>query len=193
MCGRYFIDQENMAEDLKRIIDEVNRRGNTVPVKTQGEIFPTDTVPVVANSRALKPAAFAMRWGYRLPGGKTIINARSETAADKPLFGDGMARRRCLAPASYYFEWERRPGARIKYAIRPADGDTLYMAGIYRIVDGEAEFSILTRDPAPDIAFIHNRMPVILRGDAMKAWLNAALCAQDVLRVALTGVEYSRA
>ena len=63
MCGRYFIDQENMAEDLKRIIDEVNRRGNTVPVKTQGEIFPTDTVPVVANSRALKPAAFAMRWG----------------------------------------------------------------------------------------------------------------------------------
>ena len=105
MCGRYYIAEEDCAAELQKIIEQLNRRG--AEVKT-GEIYPTDTVPVLANNKSMVITPFAMKWGYTLPDGKQIINARSETAADKPLFRDGMLQRRCLIPATNYFEWEKR-------------------------------------------------------------------------------------
>ena len=127
MCGRYYIDEEDSAAELQEIIEQLNRRG--AEVKT-GEIYPTDTVPVLANNKSMVIAPFAMKWGYTLPDGKQIINARSETAADKPLFRDGMLQRRCLIPATNYFEWEKRGRDRIKYAIRACDSPILYLAGV---------------------------------------------------------------
>lgn len=103
MCGRYYIREEDSASDLQEIMDQLNRKGQIV--KT-GEIFPSDTVPVIANSKSMQPSPFAMPWGFTMPDGKLIINARSETAAEKPMFRDGMQQRRCLLPASHYFEWE---------------------------------------------------------------------------------------
>ncbi len=194
MCGRYFIAEDDTAEDLQQIIEQVNRRYNgETPLKVSGEIFPTDTVPVIANSRSMMPTPFAMRWGYTVPDRQPLINARSETAASKIMFKDGMAQRRCLIPASHYFEWEKRGREKIKYAIRPTESGTLYMAGIYRVVAGQPEFSILTRDPAQSIAFIHNRMPVILPLEAHADWLNIRYNGEDVLRAAVTHVSYTNA
>jgi len=192
MCGRYYIADEDTPEDLMRIIEEVNRRssGNAVAVKTRGEVFPTDTVPVVANSRSLHPASFAMKWGYTLPDGKPIINARSETAAQKVMFKDGMLQRRCLIPATNYFEWEKRDDRKIKYAIQPTGSRIMYMAGIYRMEQGKPVFSILTREPAPSIEFIHNRMPVILRPDIISDWLNPEYNANEILESALNEMNY---
>ena len=127
MCGRYLIDPGDGEEDLERMIDALNRKGQAV--KT-GEIFPSDTVPVIANTQSLQPAAFAMPWGYRMPDGRLMINARVETAAEKPLFRDGMAQRRCLLPASGYFEWEKRDAGKVKYRIRPNAAGTMYIAGL---------------------------------------------------------------
>jgi len=192
MCGRYYIDDQDVPEDLIRIIEEVNRRnsGNAAAVKTSGEVFPTDTVPVVANIRSLQPAAFAMKWGYTLPDGKPIINARSETAAQKVMFKDGMLRRRCLVPATNYFEWEKRDDRKIKYSIQPTDSKIMYMAGIYRTEHGAPVFSILTRTPAPCIEFIHNRMPVILPPDIIFDWLNPEYNANEILESALNEMSY---
>ena len=125
MCGRYYIAPDEEEEDWEEIIAILQRRGETV--KT-GEIFPSDTVPVIANSRSMRPTPFAMRWGYLLPNGKRVINARSETAADRALFRDGMCQRRCLIPASNYFEWERKATGKVKYAIRPRQSGLMYMA-----------------------------------------------------------------
>ncbi len=122
MCGRYWIDDGRESVELGEIIEAVNRRAVDKPVKTAGEIFPADVVPVVASNKSMVPAAFAMQWGYALPDGRRIINARSETAETRPMFKDGMRQRRCAVPATGYFEWERRGRARTKYAIRPADG-----------------------------------------------------------------------
>ena len=158
MCGRYYIAPDEEEEDWEEIIAILQRRGETV--KT-GEIFPSDTVPVIANNRSMRPTPFAMRWGYLLPNGKRVINARSETAADRALFRDGMCQRRCLIPASTYFEWERKATGKVKYVIRPRQNGLMYMAGMYRGVDGRGEFSILTQAPAAEIRFIHDRMPVI--------------------------------
>ena len=193
MCGRYWIDDGRESIELQGIIEQVNRRVVVEPVKTSGEIFPSDTVPVLATSRNHTPGAFAMQWGYTLPDGRRIINARSETVADKPMFRDGMKQRRCAVPASRYFEWDRRSGDRTRYAIQPVDGQLFYMAGIYRIEDGRPVFSILTRNPADNIAFIHNRMPVILPGNLVGAWIDPSVKADKLLEHAVLTVDYERA
>ena len=74
ICGRYYIDDGIDSGELQEIIDTVNRHSNANQVKTSSEIFPTDTVPIRANSRAIAPSAFAMTWGYSLPDGKRIID-----------------------------------------------------------------------------------------------------------------------
>ncbi len=182
MCGRYYIAEDDAAEELRQIIKAVNRR--STDVKTSGEIRPGDTVPVLANSPILQPGAYVVRWGYTLPDGKLLFNARSETAADKALFHDGMAQRRCLIPATCYFEWEHRGKEKIKYAIALEGSRMLYLAGIYRKEGNRAACTILTREPEESIAFIHNRMPVILPAEAIGDWLNIRYDAVDVLKAA---------
>ena len=113
-----------------------------------------------------------MRWGFSGAGGAPVINARSETAHEKPLFAGSMESRRCLIPAGWYYEWERRGRERVRYAIRPEETGLMYMAGLYRLTPAGAQFTILTRDAAPDIAFIHPRMPVILPRDALADWID---------------------
>lgn len=103
---------------------------------------------------------------------------------------DGMLQRRCLIPASNYFEWEKRGRDKIKYAIRPAGSTIFYMAGIYRIEGGKPAFTILTREPAESIAFIHNRMPVILPTCAQNQWLNLRNDAHNALSEFNICVEY---
>ena len=136
-----------------------------------------------------------MKWGYSMGDGRRpVINARSETAADKPLFKDGMAQRRCLIPASSYFEWAKQDGQRVKYAIRQRSSHMIYMAGLYRIENGtEPVFTILTREPVQNIAFIHDRMPVILPEGATCDWLNLRYKADEVLKAAVLDVEFAPA
>lgn len=191
MCGRYYIPDEDSAAELKEIIDQINRRHNAGPVLKTGEIAPSDTAPVLANNRSLAVTPFAMKWGYTMSNGKLVFNARSETASEKPLFRDGMTQRRCLVPAAHYFEWEKRGREKIKYAIKPADVSVLYMAGIYRIENGIPVFSILTREPASSISFIHDRMPVILPREFTTDWLNPRFKAEDVLRSATLDISFS--
>ena len=197
MCGRYFIDGDDLPEELERILEELNRKNTPKNLKTSGEIFPSDVVPVLANSRRQDVQPFAMRWGYSFPGGRPVINARAETAAEKPLFRDGMRQRRCLIPASSYFEWERRDGQKTKYAIRPAGAEMLYLAGIYHLENHDGavgpSFAILTRSAAPEIAFIHDRMPVILPPDCARDWLKVENRADEVLRRALQEMELQKA
>lgn len=191
MCGRYIINGDLSSEELERIIDEVNRANPGGSIKTSGEIYPTDLAPVLAMSRAMNPRPFAMGWGYMLPDGKPVFNARSETAAQKPMFRDGMRQRRCAVPATGYFEWEHT-ASRTKYAISPGAG-LFFMAGIYRLEGGAPHFSILTRQSAEQIAFIHSRMPVILPGELVRDWLNPKYDADELLRHAVLSVAYAPA
>ena len=190
MCGRFFLADNGDSGELRGILDQLNRRGASV--KT-GEIFPTDTVPALANNRNQCVTPFAMQWGYTLPDGRLLINARSETAGEKPLFQDAMRQHRCLIPATNYFEWEKRGKEKIKYAIRQADAGLLYMAGLYRMENGRAVFTILTREPAAQIRFIHNRMPVILTSGAKQDWLNLECDTAQVLAQACENVTYCAA
>ena len=183
MCGRYWMAPEE-NEGFETLEEKAAAAG--IPLKTAGEIFPADTVPVICSNRLLLPRPFAMTWGYSL-NGKRVINARSETAAQRPLFAEGMKEHRCLIPAAHYFEWER--GTKTKYAIRPAE--PFRMAGLYRPEAGGYVFTVLTRAPGEGIAFIHDRMPVLLPEDVAKDWLNPKYRAEELLAHALTEVTFA--
>ena len=172
MCCRFFTGDAEDDEELRAIIDALQRRGGGESVAVARDVLPTDTAAVIASSRRLSPGVFAMRWGFSGAGGAPVINARSETAHERPMFAESMASRRCLIPAGWYYEWERRGRERVRYAIRPEEAGLMYMAGLYRLTPAGAQFTILTRGAAPDIAFIHPRMPVILPRDALADWID---------------------
>lgn len=209
MCGRFFVEGESENELLSRMIREAERRQRALTGEetvARGEVFPTAVIAALAMGRNGQPGAFPMEWGFHRPGGKgLIINTRSETALDKPLFRAAMLERRCLVPCSWYFEWGEGPSLQIqaeaagkggkavktKYAIRPEAPGILYLAGIYRYEAARTlpALSILTRPPAASIAFIHDRMPVIFSEKNRDAWLDRAadprqaltLCEQDMI------------
>ena len=192
MCGRFYIAEEDKAEELQRIIDLMNRKYNGNPgIKMQGEIRPTDTIVTIANGQSMQQGVFAMRWGYTMPDGKPMFNARSETAAVKPLFADGMKQRRCLIPATCYFEWEKRGEEKIKHAIATQGQKMIYLAGVYRREGNQAACSILTREAADCVAHIHHRMPVILPAEAIPDWLNPRYDAVEVFRAAQTNMNFT--
>ncbi len=165
MCGRYYIEIDN--EELQSIVATVERK---IAIKT-GEIFPTNIVPVLSP----KGDMTAMRWGFpKFDGKGEIINARSETAAEKNMFKKPMIEGRCLVPASWYFEWEKRGKKKIKYALSTPDNRPIWMAGLSKVdyKTGESLFVIMTRPVWSNISFIHDRMPVILPKERHDEWLN---------------------
>jgi putative SOS response-associated peptidase YedK len=167
MCGRYYIEDKD--------IFDFGELGGDFVVKTVGEIFPSDIVPVMTGLYTFTP----MKWGFALSDGKLLINARSETAATKPMFHDAMTARRCLIPASGYFEWKKQGNRKIKH--RFFADNPLYLAACYRTSHsgGSSEFVILTRDATPALAAIHPRMPVIIPENLAATWLNESSRAMN--------------
>lgn len=167
MCGRYFLLPEEAA--LHRILQALP--SDTGMALCTGELFPTNVVPVIAmNGRPQ-----AMKWGFSRPdGGGVVINARSETVAQKPMFLRALREGRCLVPASCYFEWERKSVYKKKHRISNPDAALLYMAGLSRWEPNETlpRFVILTREATKDLKFLHDRMPVLLQADQQRRWLN---------------------
>ena len=101
-----------------------------------------------------------------------------------------MLHRRCIIPVSWYFEWNRNEKGKPKYAIGNDQKNVIYMAGIYRFEHDKPVFSILTREPAESIQFIHNRMPVILPRETVRDWLNTGYRAEDILQRAVLNVAF---
>ncbi len=178
MCGRFHIDAESDIEEMQIILEQINRRYAGKPAlakMTLGEVRPTSIVPVIANSKSLQPMPFLMQWGFTGfgDGKKAIINARSETAMEKSMFRKPLQERRCLIPASHYYEWQTQGNRKVKHAIKTVE-PMIYMAGIYRFEEKEElpVFTILTRAAANWIRDIHDRMPVILPHSVSGDWLS---------------------
>ena len=187
MCGRYNFPKDSSSEMVYSVLE--NLRSRQIEVKT-GEVFPGDFAGVIASDRKLEPQAFGMKWGYNLPDGKLIFNARSETAAQKAMFADGMRQRRCLIPADCYYEWQKTAQGKRKYQLAPSNPNGFFLAGIYRIEKGSAVFSVLTKEPVESIAFIHPRMPVILPKEAMSDWLNPRYNGVEILNAAVGDIRF---
>ena len=187
MCGRYNFSKNSSSKMVQKVLE--NLKDRQIEVKT-GEVNPGDVAAVIASNRKLEPRAFGMKWGYKLPDGKLIFNARSETAAQKAMFADGMRQRRCLIPADCYYEWQKTSQGKQKYQLAPSNANGFFLAGIYRIEQGSAVISVLTKEPVEPIAFIHHRMPVILPKEAMSDWLNPRYNGIEILNAAVGDIRF---
>ncbi len=110
----------------------------------------------------------AMRWGFPGQNGQLIFNARSETAAEKPLFRESLALRRCVIPAGGFYEWNSR---KEKVRFTGEEGQPLFLAGFYRRFEEENRFVILTVPANASMAPVHDRMPLVLAPAAAEAWI----------------------
>jgi putative SOS response-associated peptidase YedK len=180
MCGRYLFTS---PPEAAREAFGVEIRANFPP---RWNIAPTQPIAIIRmNEKRAREFALA-RWGFipswakkdylEKTGGKPLINARSETAAEKPTFRAAFKRRRCLVPADGFYEWRTEKGARQPYLIRPAAGGLFAFAGLWETAHdpdgGEIDTAaILTCEAGPDVAALHNREPVVIQPANYRAWL----------------------
>lgn len=177
MCGRYSLAPEESGE-IMEIVRQVQDR-----IKT-GEIFPTNAVPVMIEAgEEILPEV--MEWGYPRFQGKSgqIINARSETAAERPMFRKSLYERRCVFPTTGFFEWGLMPdGKKKKYRFNLPGSRALYLAGLWNEFAGERKCVILTTAANASMEGIHDRMPVVLTRTELEAWIRDTNAALDTIR-----------
>lgn len=180
MCGRFALTlpQDAMVQLFAA------RPANDLPDVPNYNICPTNAVHAVTADAAGR-ALVSMRWGF-LPhwyksasDGPLLINARAETIAEKPAFRAAARTRRCLIPATGFYEWTKdAEGRRLPWYIAPSGAAPLAFAGIWQRWDkGDAPIStcaIVTTAANPTMQAIHHRMPVILPADDWPLWLGEA-------------------
>ncbi len=180
MCGRYAITTD--PEVLAALLGLAEAPAYDV----RYNLAPTQLAPVARLDPNGDVSLTPLRWGLvptwaKDPAfGARTINARSETAAEKPSFRSAWKQRRCIVPASWFYEW-RSDGDKVKTPLRieRRDGETLTFAGLWESWKGNSEvpgfesFTILTTAANGTLAPLHDRMPVILVDrDARERWLD---------------------
>ena len=169
MCGRYYFSADRDAYERIAAMMRMLEKDYAGQYKT-GEILPGDSAPGII-SRAGKivpiPAVFGFP-GFK--GSSLLINARSETAGEKKTFAECLRERRIVLPASGFFEWGRDP-EKTKYYFTAEPRPVIYLGGLYRTMEGACRFVILTRAANESMAEVHERMPVILGAEDVRAYL----------------------
>lgn len=176
MCGRFVTNIP--AEVIKK---KFNLR--EVPhLEPHFNVTPTQLVAVIRNDGELNQLdllkwGFVPSWSKDLSFGSHLINARSETVSEKPVFRHAIKYRRCVIPSSGFYEWDHRDGKKQPYCIQMADHSPLCFAGIWetwKAPDNSVieTFAILTTAANKLVAPLHDRMPVILHPDSFPLWLS---------------------
>lgn len=177
MCGRYAV---TLPPEAMRRIFATDNLIHSVP---RYNIAPTQPVIAIWNDEGRRAAKLA-RWGLVPHWVKDprdfplLVNARAESMAEKPAFRDCVKHKRCILPASGYYEWQTLPnGKKQPYYITLESGEPIALAGLYSSwmgPDGEEVDTVatITVPAGPDVRHIHDRMPAIMRGEQIDAWLD---------------------
>ncbi len=179
MCGRYVVNKE--LSDLREFFDA----GAPVDFQTVSyNIAPTQSAPILVErelnsvpTRELHPARFGLIPQWATEPQTTLFNARIETVLEKPSFKESALRKRCVVPASGYYEWDSEKQPHYVFA-----EPLIFFAGIYSfwrdpgkdVADPSRwvlSFSILTKPASPSLSWVHERSPVFLSEDGLEAWI----------------------
>ncbi len=181
------------------------------PLAMSGNIRPTDMAAVFAPNKRGDMAVYPMIWGFTHDSSpKPLINCRVETAELKSVWKDSWFRRRCIIPASWYYEWGippmengYRPIAgqnnikKVKYAIQPEGAEITYLAGLYRFEEHRGVkvpvFAVLTREACAPVRDIHDRMPLIFRKEDLRDWVRPDSDPKSIAEKALTKMVVEKA
>lgn len=215
MCTRFYADSRSLSYFIEKaqqlpLAEEMVRKLSK-NMSMSGEIRPTDTAAVLAPNKQGNMAVFPMIWGFTHDAtSKPIINCRVETADQKALWKDSWYRRRCIIPASWYFEWgipptevgfrnanEQRSIKKEKYVIQPEGTEITYLAGLYRFEEHQGMqvpvFAVLTRESVAPVRTIHDRMPLILGKENLQGWIRPDSDPASISERALTNMIMERA
>ncbi len=173
MCGRYSItatDDELESEFGVAFADHEPRFN----------VAPTQAAPVVRLGSDGEHESLSIKWGFtpRQSPVAPLINARVETAAHRNSFRESFRHRRCLVPATGFYEWKSR-GEPILF--RRRTGDVFALAGLWTSERDDLKFTLLTGPAQDPVVDIHHRMPIILPVEARPAWLDASLTDADAV------------
>ena len=191
MCGRYRL-KAPPSEVGKQF--DLDLRDNFPP---RYNIAPTQPIALVRQGETSRKREFALaRWGF-IPGWakgdhlkrlatKPLINARAETAMEKPTFRSAFRRRRCLIPADGFYEWRAERDGKQPFAIQQSDGAIFAFGGLWETAHdpdgGEIDTAaILTVASGPDLRALHAREPVVIRREDFSLWLEADEREADAL------------
>jgi putative SOS response-associated peptidase YedK len=178
LCGRFtlFDTAASLAEAFEVVeVPSLSPRYNIAPSQAVAAV----RIPPSGGAREV----VLLRWGL-IPSwakdpslGDRMINARAETAAGKPAFRSAIRRRRCLVPASGFYEWKRTNGRKQPYYIRRPDGKPFAFAGLWESWEGPGQAAvescaILTTSANELLLPIHDRMPVIVSPADYDLWLS---------------------
>jgi putative SOS response-associated peptidase YedK len=190
MCGRFVITLPKAA--MADLFDLDANGIEAAMLAPRYNVAPAQAIPVIAIGQDGARKLVMMRWGLHPawmkepPGAKSMINARAETAAEKPFFRESMKKRRCLIAADGFYEWKRDGETKQPFFIRRADGRPMVIAALWerwRGPDGADMLTaaMLTIGPNAVMRPIHDRMPVILAPDAFAVWLDPKAPMEAVL------------
>ena len=179
MCGRF---TSLLSPELLTVIYDVLAPGEQ---PQRYNIAPTQQVSIVREAAEGKRYLSNVRWGLvphwakDISIGSRMINARSETVHEKPAFRQAIKSRRCIVPASGFYEWAATPTGKVPYYITTTDGSPFSFAGIWeswQAPEGDVieTCAILTTGANSLMTPIHDRMPVILHQGEFDRWLDPA-------------------
>lgn len=179
MCSRYSLTSPPEA------VRAYFRTVNDAEFPPRYNIAPTQPVAIVRRDAKGERRLMLVRWGL-IPSWvkdpvafSTLVNARSETAAERPAFRGAMRHHRCLVPADGFYEWTGATGAKCPHLVRPRGGGPMAFAGLYEHwlgTDGSEldSMAILTVAANRAMAAVHDRMPAILAPEKFDAWLDCS-------------------
>ena len=180
MCGRFVLLSEAENSEIEKILKDISEKyKNQSPQIKLGDIHPTDLAPVVTKQNDNEVFQL-FKWGFPLQNDKNslLINARGETIEEKVTFKNLLKTKRCIIPASAFYEWKAVGKNKNKYLIKPQDKGFFYMAGLYNtFIDLKGNpytsFVIITTAANEQMSSIHHRMPVILsKPEETELWVN---------------------
>lgn len=181
MCGRYVIEG---TTELSERFQLRQIPADLFPDWTTYNAAPSQLLPVIVENAEGERTAVPMQWGliprWKRPDGKASvapINARAETLQEKPMFRGLVKARRCIVPASGFYEWRKIDGRKQPYYLTSDDGELWGLAGLYDLTHDEenaaaGSFTIITTGANPLVAPLHERMPVILRREDEEEWVS---------------------
>ncbi len=181
MCGRFA--RYSLSRELERYF---NAHPAAFEIQPNYNVAPTQQIPVIIQQegvRHIKKRHWGLVpfWAKDISIGSRMINARVETLSSKPAFKAALRHRRCLIPANGFYEWKGKAGSKQPYFLYLPSGELFAFAGLYEIWEGKEALpeaglykscTIITTDASDSVRDIHNRMPLILKPEAFKDWLD---------------------
>jgi putative SOS response-associated peptidase YedK len=195
MCGRF-----TLATSARQVAEHFGL-AEVPELSPRYNIAPNQSIAIVRRTTEREaPILEFRRWGLipswaKDPGiGSRMINARAETAAEKPAFRAAFRRRRCLVPADGFYEWKPHPKRRRPHHVRLAAGELFSLAGLFeawKSPEGEAieSCTLLTTAANAVVGALHDRMPIVVDPEHYPRWLDPELQDPDsVLSLTGTGI-----